>query len=130
MGIADKNEFWVKIKRTERKDTEGKRVIDYTVDDVRESPSLELIVQLKALGADVSYNDPHVAATHRMRNYDLEMQSVPIDDAKLADYDCVVVATHHKAYDWQQIADHAKLVVDARGALREVQGPIDHIYSA
>ena len=37
MGIADKNEFWVKIKRTERKDTEGKRVIDYTVDDVREN---------------------------------------------------------------------------------------------
>ncbi len=100
------------------------------VDDVRESPSLELIVLLKSLGAEVSYNDPHVAATHRMRNYDLEMQSVPIDDAKLADYDCVVVATHHKAYDWQQIADNAKLLVDARGALREVQGPTDHIYSA
>jgi UDP-N-acetyl-D-glucosamine dehydrogenase len=100
------------------------------VDDVRESPSLELIVLLKALGADVSYNDPHVATTHRMRNYDLAMESVPIDEGQLAGYDCVVVATHHQAYDWQQIADQAPLVVDTRGALREVRGPRDHIYPA
>ena len=44
--------------------------------------------------------------------------------------DAVLVATHHAAYDWQQIADHAKLVVDSRGALRNVKGRRDHIVSA
>jgi hypothetical protein len=40
------------------------------------------------------------------------------------------VATHHAAYDWQLIADHAKLVVDSRGAMRNVKGKKDNIVSA
>jgi UDP-N-acetyl-D-glucosamine dehydrogenase len=100
------------------------------VDDVRESPSLELIVQLRKLGADVDYNDPHVAATHKMRNYDLGMTSTPLTSESLGAYDCVVVATHHAAYDWQHIADHARLVVDCRGAMRRVSGDHRHLYPA
>src|SRR5687768_6796246 len=73
------------------------------VDDVRESPSLELIEKLDDLGAKVDYNDPHVPATHKMRRYDLRMQSVPLLPATLRDYDCVVVSTHHSVYDWQMI---------------------------
>jgi UDP-N-acetyl-D-glucosamine dehydrogenase len=87
------------------------------VDDVRESPSFELIEKLEHLGADVDYNDPHVARTHKMRRHDLHMESVPLSPSTIASYDCVLVATHHAAYDWQQIADHAKLIVDTRNAL-------------
>jgi UDP-N-acetyl-D-glucosamine dehydrogenase len=100
------------------------------VDDVRESPSFELIEKLIALGAEVDYNDPHVAATHRMRHHDLRMASVPLSPERLNGYDCVLVATNHAAYDWQQVADHARLVVDTRGALRHVTGPRDHIVTA
>ena len=100
------------------------------VDDVRESPSFELIEKLEHLGAKVDYNDPLVPVTHKMRNYDLEMKSVPLTPQSLASYDCVLVATHHTGYDWQMIADNAKLVVDTRNALKGVQGRKEHIIPA
>jgi UDP-N-acetyl-D-glucosamine dehydrogenase len=100
------------------------------VDDVRESPSFELIEKLHELGADVEYSDPHVSATHKMRKHDLHMTSVPISPDVLRGYDCVLIATHHKAFDWQMIADHAKLIVDTRNALKDVEGRRDHIVQA
>jgi UDP-N-acetyl-D-glucosamine dehydrogenase len=100
------------------------------VDDVRESPSFELIEKLQALGAMVDYNDPHVPSTHRMRHHDLQMHSAELTPQSLQRYDCVLVATHHSAYDWQMIADHSALIVDTRGALRGVKGRRDHIVGA
>jgi UDP-N-acetyl-D-glucosamine dehydrogenase len=100
------------------------------VDDVRESPSFELIEKLEHLGAEVDYNDPHVAATHKMRRHDLQMRSIPLTPASLAGYDCVLVATHHSAYDWQLIADHARLIIDTRNAMVRVTGRRDHIVNA
>jgi UDP-N-acetyl-D-glucosamine dehydrogenase len=100
------------------------------VDDVRESPSFELIEKLEHLGAHVDYNDPLVPKTHRMRRYDLQMSSVPLNSRTLQDYDCVLIATNHSSYDWQMIADHAKLIVDTRGVMRRVTGNKDHIISA
>jgi UDP-N-acetyl-D-glucosamine dehydrogenase len=100
------------------------------VDDVRESPSFEIIEKLEHLRAEVDYHDPHVPATHKMRHYDLQMKSIDLSPATLKRYDCVVVATHHSAYDWQMIADNAKLIVDTRNALREVKGKRDHIVRA
>ena len=100
------------------------------VDDVRESPSFELIEKLEELGAKVDYNDPHVAKTHKMRHHDLQMHSVPLTPQSLQSYDCVMVATHHAVYDWQMIAENAKLIVDTRGAMRNVKGKRDHIVQA
>lgn len=100
------------------------------VDDVRESPSFEIIEKLEHLGAEVDYNDPHVPATHKMRHHDLQMQSVPLSAASLKNYDCVVIATHHAAYDWQLVADHARLIVDTRNATRNTKGPREHIIQA
>ncbi len=100
------------------------------VDDVRESPSFELIEKLEDLGAHVDYHDPHVPATHKMRRYDLQMRSITLTPDALASYDCVLISTHHKAYDWQQVADHAKLIVDTRNALQNVVGRRDHIVRA
>jgi len=100
------------------------------VDDVRESPSFELIQKLNKRGACVDYNDPHVLATHKMRHYDLNMTSVELTPESIAGYDCLVVATDHEAYDWPWIAGHAKLIVDTRNALRKVRGKRDHIIPA
>ncbi len=100
------------------------------VDDVRESPSFELIEKLEELGAEVDFNDPHVEQTHKMRRHDLKMRSVPLNPRMLAGYDCILIATHHAAYDWQLVADHAKLIVDTRNAMRQVNGRRDHIVMA
>jgi UDP-N-acetyl-D-glucosamine dehydrogenase len=97
------------------------------IDDVRESPSFELIEKLHELGASVDYNDPHVPHTHQMRRYDLRMKSIALSPESLRSYDAVVVSTNHSSYDWQQIADHAPLVIDTRNALRNVSGRRDHI---
>ena len=100
------------------------------VDDVRESPSFELIEKLEELGAEVDYHDPHVPQTHRMRNYDLQMKSIKLTPEALKSYDCVLIATHHQAYDWQMVSDNAKLIVDTRNALRNVKGKRDHVVMA
>jgi UDP-N-acetyl-D-glucosamine dehydrogenase len=101
------------------------------VDDVRESPSFELIEKLERLGAVVDYNDPHVPQTHRMRHWgDLNKKSAPLSPESLRAYDCVVISTHHAAYDWQMIADNASLIVDTRNATRNVKGKRDHIVRA
>ncbi len=100
------------------------------VDDVRESPSFELIEKLEHLGADVDYHDPHVPQTHKMRRHDLHMQSIELTPAALKGYDAVLIATHHSACDWQQIADNAQLIVDTRNAMRDVKGRRDHIVGA
>ncbi len=98
------------------------------VDDVRESPSVELIERLAALGADVVYNDPHVPETPTMRKYNLRMNSVDISPENLKKYDCVLIATNHAVYNYDEIAANAQLVVDTRGAMRGQEG--DHIVSA
>jgi UDP-N-acetyl-D-glucosamine dehydrogenase len=102
------------------------------VDDVRESPSFELIEQLSELGAQVDYNDPHVPHTHPMRHYPHlpAMSSVELSPNALNDYDCVLIATHHAAYDWSMLADHAKLIVDTRGVMRREVGALDHVWQA
>jgi len=86
------------------------------VDDIRESPSIELIERLRDLGGKVDYNDPHVPRTHRQREHDLRMKSKPLSEAMLRSYDCVLIATDHSSYDYQWIVDHAQLVVDTRNA--------------
>ena len=100
------------------------------IDDVRESPSFELIEQLTDLGAKVDYSDPHVAQTHTMRKYDLKMQSVPISPSMLASYDAAIVSTHHAAFDWPLITEHSKLIVDTRGVLRSIPNPRATIITA
>src|SRR5439155_3180777 len=97
------------------------------VDDVRESPSFELIEKLEALGAAVNYHDPHVPATHKMRHHDLQMTSIVLSPDTLKSYDCVLIATNHSACDWQMIADNAQLIVDTRNALGKVKGRRDQI---
>ncbi|MGH2538312.1 MAG: nucleotide sugar dehydrogenase [Candidatus Promineifilaceae bacterium] len=85
------------------------------VGDLRESPALDIILLLQARGADVGFHDPYVAS--------LEEQAIPLRSAELtpelvAAADCVIVVTDHDWYDWQAIADQARLIVDTRHAIR------------
>lgn len=94
------------------------------VDDVRESPSLELIETLQRMGAAVDYHDPHCPETHPMRDYDLRMKSRPDDGLyeTLGKYDCVLISTNHDWYDWQQVVEQSRLVVDTRNATKGTTG--------
>ncbi len=100
------------------------------IDDVRESPSLELIELLKERGAKVDYNDPYVPKTHKMREYDLKMTSKPLSAAMLRGYDCVLISTNHSCYDYAWIVKHAKLVVDTRNAAAPVKSGRSKIVKA
>ena len=88
------------------------------VDDTRESPSFELIEHLLDLGAQEDYSDPHVPVAPKVRKHNLQMKGVAITPDNLKKYDCVLVSTHHAAFDWATIAKHSALVVDTRDALR------------
>ena len=91
------------------------------IDDVRESPSLELIELLRYRGAKVDYNDPHVPRTHKMREHNLKMASKKVTAAMLGRYDAVLISTDHSSYDYQFIVDNAQLVVDTRNATKGVR---------
>lgn len=85
------------------------------VDDMRESPSLEIIELLKKRGAMVAYSDPHIPAFPLLRHYKLKLKSVPLSPRKLSQYDCVIIATDHDAFDYGMILKHAAFIVDTRG---------------
>ena len=86
------------------------------IDDLRESPALDVIHLLLDKGAQVDYNDPYIPEIH----YDeLDMVSVPDVMAAVRSADCVVIITNHKKYDYPAILSAAKLVVDTRNAMGE-----------
>ena len=91
------------------------------IDDIRESPSLELIELLRGKGAKVDYNDPYIPQTKKTREYDLKMKSVPLTPANIKKYDCLLVATAHSDYDMNMIVKNAKLVIDTRNACENVK---------
>jgi len=90
------------------------------IDDLRESPSIELIELLREKGAKVDYNDPYIPRTHKQRQHDLKMTSKKLSAKMLSSYDVVLISTDHSEYDYQWIVKNAKLVVDARNATAAV----------
>ena len=87
------------------------------VDDIRETPAVFIIEDLIERGANVSYHDPHVPVFPKMRGHDVNLSSVPIDSSVLGSYDAVMIVTDHDNIDWDNIALHAKLIIDTRNAL-------------
>jgi UDP-N-acetyl-D-glucosamine dehydrogenase len=84
------------------------------VDDIRESPSLDIIGLLRQKGAEVNYHDPYIP---RITHDDWSLESVPdvIESARTTD--CVVIVTDHTVYEYQSILEQAPLIVDTRNAL-------------
>jgi UDP-N-acetyl-D-glucosamine dehydrogenase len=90
------------------------------VNDVRESPALEVIRMLREKGALVSYADPFVP---QLDLGDVKLVSGVVTPELLAGVDGVVVVTNHRAFDYEMIAREARVVVDVRNALRHVSDP-------
>jgi UDP-N-acetyl-D-glucosamine dehydrogenase len=82
------------------------------IDDVRESPALDIIRLLQARGARVDYSDPYVAAVSQ--GLEQPMSSTGGVPGICKDYDCVVVATDHTDFDWPAIVDASTLLIDTR----------------
>ena len=85
------------------------------VDDMRESPAVELMELLRARGAHVEYSDPHVPAFPRMRKHHFDLRRVPLSAESIVGYDLVLLATNHDAFDYDFVRKHAGLIVDTRG---------------
>jgi UDP-N-acetyl-D-glucosamine dehydrogenase len=91
------------------------------VDDVRESPALEIMEILQDKGAALSYSDPFIPRLHKMRKYDFStMSSIDLSDETLQAQDVVLITTDHTNIDYQRVVDKAGLVVDTRNATRNV----------
>ena len=88
------------------------------VDDVRESPSVDVMERLRAAGATLDYHDPNVPHFPRMRVHQFNLSSVPLTAETLKDYDAVVLLTDHSDLDYGLLADHAPLLIDTRGRYR------------
>lgn len=88
------------------------------VDDMRESPSVEIMEKLRDKKVAVEYSDPHVPKFPKMRAHKFDLVSVELTNATLAEYDAVVLATDHSKFDYDLILSASKLIIDTRGVYR------------
>ena len=95
------------------------------VDDLRESPALEIIQLLQEKGCEVIYHDPYCPVLGEelcSGIQGLPLHSSPLTDVLLREADAVVVVTDHTNVDYRQVAEHAQLVIDSRGVMRGFAG--------
>jgi UDP-N-acetyl-D-glucosamine dehydrogenase len=97
------------------------------VEDMRESPSVELMEILRDQGALVDYADPHVPLFPAMREHHFALASVTLTPENIASYDVLLLATAHSAFDYALILQHAQLIVDTRGVYLE---PLSNVVKA
>ena len=93
------------------------------VDDVRESPSVQLMEILRQWGARIDYSDSNVPVFPVMREHSFDLASVPLTPGTLAVYDAVLVLTDHSDVDYDMLRQHARLIIDARGRYSGVTDP-------
>ena len=109
----------------ERKAVRGSRVLvlgvayKRDIDDMRESPALDVIRLLEERGAEVQYHDPHVPS---YREDGHTRQGVDLTDETLTRSDAVVIITDHRAIDYRRVLDKSRLIVDTRNALAKLPG--------
>jgi len=89
------------------------------VDDMRESPTFELLHEFSDFGADLAYFDPHIPVIGPTREHSqwAGMRSIKWSEEELANFDCVVIATNHNVFDLESLLQGADLVVDTRNAI-------------
>lgn len=120
------------LSRHHKKALNGARILlvgmayKKNVDDMRESPSLEILELLEEAGASVDYHDPFIPVIPRTREHSAlaGRKSVAWEAATLAGYDAAVISTDHSDLNWHLLADHMPLIVDTRNAMeaRDVKG--------
>jgi UDP-N-acetyl-D-glucosamine dehydrogenase len=85
------------------------------IEDVRESPALDVMLLLRQRGALLSYSDPHVPS---LQLDSIELQSQ--DGGAIEAADCVVIITNHSQFDYRNVVERARLVVDTRNACKRI----------
>ena len=109
-----------------RKPVNGSRVLvlgvayKRDIEDVRESPALDVIRLLEEQGAIVAFHDPHVSV---IREDGHETFGVPLTAKELAGADAVVIVTDHRSVDYQFVVDNAGLIIDSRNATAGLSSP-------
>jgi len=89
------------------------------VDDIRESPALDLLTLLQGRGVSLAYSDPHVPTlSGAVWHNGVDLAHVDLAGAPSGAYDCVVVVTDHSSFDYGQVQRVGKVVVDTRNAIR------------
>ncbi len=91
------------------------------IDDARESPALKIIELLRKEGANITYHDPNIPVVEPHGGSTARMESVDLTDEALSQADCVLILTDHSSVDYEQVAEHANLIVDTRNATRGVE---------
>lgn len=89
------------------------------IDDVRESPALDVMKLLEERGAEIRYHDPYVPVVDEDG---IRRESVDLTDEELQSADCVVITTDHGVIDYERVVRLARLVVDTRNATRGIEG--------
>jgi len=89
------------------------------VDDMRESPAVEIMEIIQSKGGVVAYSDPHVPVFPKMREHYFDLRSTALSDESLPTFDAVILATDHDRFDYTMIKAHAQLIIDSRGKYRE-----------
>jgi UDP-N-acetyl-D-glucosamine dehydrogenase len=123
----------VKSLNERRKSLMGSKVLvlgiayKKNVDDMRESPSVEVMELLRDAGAEVAYSDPHVPVFPKMREHKFDLCSVELTPETIACFDAVVLTTDHAKFDYEMIRANAQVVIDSRGVYR---APADNIVKA
>jgi UDP-N-acetyl-D-glucosamine dehydrogenase len=84
------------------------------IDDLRESPALDIIHLLRQKGAMVSFHDPYIPS---LDHEDIKLESIKDLDKAVRESDCVVIVTNHQSYDYKKILADAQLIVDTRNAV-------------
>lgn len=97
------------------------------VDDMRESPAVELMEILRDKGAEISYCDPHVPVFPRLREHHFDLESIELSPEVIESYDCLLLATDHDGFDYAMIKEYGRLIVDSRGVYHE---PSENIVKA
>jgi UDP-N-acetyl-D-glucosamine dehydrogenase len=96
------------------------------VDDMRESPALDVMAMLMQKGAHISYHDPYVpSVTARDWPGGADLASVDLTPQRLRETDCALIITDHRTFDCAAIAKHARLIVDTRNAIK---GAHPHVF--
>ena len=85
------------------------------IDDIRESPSLDIIDNLLKKGAIVKYNDPFIIKFPKVRKYNLEIEHIKITPKILKSFDCVLLLTDHDDFPYKLIKENSSLIIDTRG---------------
>ena len=96
------------------------------VDDMRESPSVEIMQLLKDKGAKVDYSDKYFKEFPSMRKFNFCLKSVQITAEVLNNYDAIILATDHDYFDYDLIKNNSKIIIDTRGRYK----PLNNILRA